>query len=98
MIVDISEQDFGTICICAIRYCQGRQSYMPSLVQRIVKEHLSCISDNTLRVMAEDCKFQKNMDLYGDDMIDKPGWIAWEEMIREEIRKREETKQKEGEV
>ena len=28
MIVDIEQEDFGMLCACAIRYCQGRETYM----------------------------------------------------------------------
>ena len=27
--VDIKDEDFGAILICAVRYCLGRQTYMP---------------------------------------------------------------------
>ena len=55
--INISQEDFGTLCICAIRYCQGRQTYMPSLVQGIVREHLSELSDRDIQVMLDDCEF-----------------------------------------
>lgn len=76
-IKNLEQADFGTLCICAVRYCQGRQSYMPDLVRSIVTPLLPEISDKDLDIMIEDCKFQENMNLYGDDHIDKPGWIQW---------------------
>jgi hypothetical protein len=33
--IKLDQENFGTLAICAIRYCQGRQTYMPSLVQGI---------------------------------------------------------------
>ena len=57
---------------------------MPSLVQGIVGSLLSKISDKDLEVMIEDCDFQKKMKLYGDEKIDKPGWIKWQERLETE--------------
>ena len=86
----INKEDFATLCICAIRYCQGRETYMPSLVQEIVRSHFGDIPDNDLDVMLRDCDFQRMMDLYGDEQIDKPGWLKWEQDLRDEIRRRGE--------
>lgn len=84
MKIDILPEDFGTLCICAIRYCHGRETYMPSLVQSICKAHLKELSDKDLAVMIDDCRFQRNMNLYGDEHIDKPDWLKWEATLLEE--------------
>ena len=84
----LEKDDFGTLAICAIRYCHGRQTYMPDLVRGIIKPHLKELSDEDLNVMIEDCDFQERMHLYGDERIDKPGWIKWrEELIAERERR-----------
>ena len=88
--INIDKDSFGTLCICAIRYCHGRQTYMPSLVQGIVRSHLKELSDETLDVMLQDCDFQRQMDLYGDERIDKPGWLKWEQDLKQEVRRRED--------
>ena len=84
----IDKEDFGTLCICAIRYCQGRKTYMPTLVQGIVRKFLPDIETRDLNVMIEDCKFQKKMNLYGDETIDKPDWIKWERCLLDERERR----------
>lgn len=38
--------------------------------------------------MIEDCKFQKDMDLYGDERIDKPDWLKWYETLLAEKKRR----------
>lgn len=81
MIKSITQGDFGTLAICAIRYCQGRQTYMPELVREIVASHLPDLSDKDLGVMIEDCDFQERMKLYGDERIDKPAWMRWKELL-----------------
>lgn len=86
--INISQDDFGTLCICAIRYCQGRQTYMPLLVQGIVREHFSELSDRDINVMLDDCKFQEQMNLYGDPNIDKPDWIRWRKDLEKEQERR----------
>lgn len=80
--------DFGTLCICAIRYCQGRQTYMPSLVREIITPHLAELSDKDIAVMIEDCSYQRRYDLYGDEWIDKKGWLDWEQLLIQEQKRR----------
>lgn len=84
MKINISQDDFGALCICALRYCHGRETYMPGLVQNIVSAHIKDLSDKDVCVMVQDCDFQKKFDLYGNPQIDKPGWLKWEEIIRTE--------------
>ena len=88
MRIDIPQQDFGTLCICALRYCHGRRTYMPSLVQEIVAEYLRDLSDRDIQVMLEDCKFMNSAD-YGDE-YDKVKWLKWEHKVREEQKEREQ--------
>ena len=82
--IEVDEQDFGTICVCAVRYAMGRMTYMPYLVQSFVKDHLSEICGKSLGVMIDDCDFQRRMNNYGDEKIDKPGWLKYEQMLIEE--------------
>ena len=89
MNIDILRGDFGTLCICAIRYCHGRKTYMPSLVRDIVRPYLGKFSDKDISVMIDDCDFQKTMNLYGDEKIDKPGWLMWQSELLEERKRRE---------
>lgn len=93
MRINIDQDDFGALCVCAIRYCQGRQTYMPSLIQRVCREHLKELSDRDLHVMIQDCERQRKVELYGDPVIDKPDWIKWEADLLEE-QKRRNTKKK----
>lgn len=86
--IRISENNFGILAICAIRYCQGRQTYMPDLVRSVVKNHLDAVEDNDLAVMIADCEFQEWANLYGDEKIDKPGWLKWREtLLAEKVRR-----------
>ena len=87
----MTSDNFGILAICAIRYCQGRQSYMPSLIQDIVITHLTELSDRDLHVMIEDCRTQEEMDLYGSETIDKPGWIKFRKALIDEQERRGKT-------
>lgn len=85
--LDIDKEDFGTLCICALRYCHGRQTYMPSLVMEIVSRHLNTFSNRDIKVMLDDCEFQEKMNLYGSD-IDKQDWLRWRKKLEAEVRRR----------
>lgn len=94
MIKNITPTDFGTLAICAIRYCQGRMTYMPELVRDIIAPHLSDLSDKDLAVMINDCDYQKRFRLYGDERIDKPGWLWWKELLTTERDRRKRNGEK----
>ena len=82
MKIDISQEHFGTLCVCALRYCHGRQTYMPSRVQQIVIAHLKDLSDRDLQVIANDEQFQSDMNLFGDT-CDKVNWENFYQTLRE---------------
>lgn len=73
MKIEIQPDDFGTLCVCALRYCHGRQTYMPYLVQRIVLEHWDKLRELDKGVIREDQAYQRRFDLWGSD-YDKEGW------------------------
>lgn len=92
MKIEISQNDFGTICVCALRYCMGRRTYMPRMVQDIVLEHFDDLSDRDLEVLANDETFQYRMGLWGDT-CDKEDWLRFWTKLKE---KRSERHDKEG--
>lgn len=85
-LVEIDE-DFCTILICAIRYCLGRQTYMPSLVTEFIKPLLPQLDDKTLRVMRADITVTES---FGNETIDKPVWMRFLDDIEQEICRRKE--------
>lgn len=87
--IEIDEENFATLCICAIRYCHGRKTYMPRLVMDIIGQHLLELSDKDIRVMYNDCRFMNLAD-YGDEIIDKPDWLLWEKKLKTELKRRED--------
>lgn len=85
--MDSEDRDFATLCICALRYCMGRKTCMPSLVQEIVLRHIDNISDGDLKIILEDLNRMNGFD-YGDPVIDKPDWLNFKKAILDEIEKR----------
>jgi hypothetical protein len=86
--ISIDEELFGTLAICALRYSQGRRTYIPDEVRRIIRPHLSELNDKTLGVLINDCEYQRKYDIYGDELIDKPDWLKWEkELLEERVRR-----------
>lgn len=55
-ISELSREDFGSLCICAVRYCLGRKTYMPSNIQRIISSTLAHLSDSDLEIIYRDIK------------------------------------------
>ena len=84
-VINFSDGDFGAVLNCAIRYCIGRETYMPSLVIEFIRPLLPYVSNKTL-----DC-FERDIgetDYFGDFEIDKPLWIKFLGEIQTEIKKR----------
>lgn len=90
--VNMSQEDFGTLCICALRYCQGRHTYMPSLVQEIVGKHLKDLSDIDVTIVINDCESWNKLSCYGDNEIDKQDWLRFGQMAVDELKARLEKK------
>ena len=80
----IDSEDFGVLAVCSIRYCRGRQTYMPELVRGIVKGHISEISDKDLQVLINDCGYT----LKWEDKIEPKEWAEWKESLLAEQKKR----------
>ena len=88
--VDIKDEDFGAILICAVRYCLGRQTYMPGLLIGYITPLLPRISDKTLRCMETDLSKPDLYGGFGNEKIDEPIWIKFRSNVQEEIQRRKE--------
>lgn len=88
MTIRMTRDELADLCISALRYCQGRRTYMPSAVIAICKRFLPEFLKRDLKVMLNDCNEQKRWGNYGDD-CDREDWIAWREALIEEIERRE---------
>ena len=79
------DRDFGTVCGCAVRYSLGRQTYMPLLVQQFVIRNQNLIDGYSLAVMVRDVKEAPS---YGNETIDKPGWMNFLAVLEKELKDR----------
>ena len=85
------DKNFETILLCAVRYAIGRQTYMPSLVIDYITPLLPYLTDNTLRLIANEItEYGANEGGLGDEMIDRPYWKQFLREIRLEIGGRHE--------
>jgi hypothetical protein len=85
MINIFNTDDFCLVCICAVRYCLGRRTYMPWSIMSFIKQFLPALSDNTLYVMARDIAEADNL---GDAEIDAPMWAEFLAEIEKERKRR----------
>lgn len=70
-VFNCDSEDFGAVLNCAVRYCLGRQTYMPKLVMDFIRPLLPSLSNITLYVMIKDVETANNL---GDKNIDEPEW------------------------
>lgn len=89
----VLDEDLGIICVCAVRYSLGRQTYMPSLVADFIKRNINNIDTKDLFVIKKDIDEAEQMGYgYGDEIIDKPVWMNLLYTVTKEIEKRNEPK------
>ena len=97
-----NNENFSTICLCALRYALGRQTYMPGLVQDYIKAHIKEIDSNAISVMIRDIDDKDKTITYtapsgrmviidglGDANIDRPGWERFREFLKAEMEERQ---------
>lgn len=88
--VDPTNDDFGAVCNCAVRYCLGRRSYMPSLVCRYIISLLPELTDKTLDCFERDIAERKRTGFDFGDSCDYKTWDAFYKTVCKEIEGRKE--------
>lgn len=95
-------KDHGIICLCAMRYALGRQTYMPGLVQDYIRANIADIESRDITTMIRDINeadritehkmpngsILKN-DGLGSTTIDRPGWERFRAFLMSELEKRQ---------
>ena len=90
MTIEINK-NFETILLCAVRYAIGRRTYIPSRVIDYITPLLPYLSENTLRLIANEItEYETCEGGLGDEKIDKPYWLDFLRKIRLEIGGRNE--------
>ena len=81
--IDPSEDKFGTILNCAVRYAIGRETYMPSLLTGYITPLLPYLSQKTLYVFDQDIAEQRYRGGYGAT-FDEADWMRFLDAIHAE--------------
>lgn len=89
-VIDLSDDDFGAVLNCAVRYSIGRQTYMPHLVIDFITPLIPHLNHRTLWCFDQDVTNAKYEGGYGHKEIDEPDWMKFLDAVREERIKRGE--------
>ena len=84
-LIDPHNDDFGAVCNCAVRYCLGRQSYMPSLVCGYITTLLPELTNKTLDCFERDIAERKRTGFDFGDSCDYETWDAFYKAVCKEI-------------
>lgn len=87
-LIDPANDDFGGACNCAVRYCLGRRSYMPSLVCGYITPLLPELTDTTLGCFERDIAERKRTGFDFGDSCDYETWDAFYKAVCNEIKRR----------
>lgn len=82
--IDILDDNFSCVVICAIRYCLGRKTYMPGLVCGYVKQLLPYLNDKAIGCMERDIREYKDDGMACDDAT----WMDMLETVRQQMSER----------
>ena len=95
------KDNYSVVCLCAVRYALGRQTYMPELVQNYIRAHIGEIETEMLSVRVRDIEDADRImehtlpsgsvitvDGLGDTTIDRPGWLKFKTELKTEIARR----------
>lgn len=66
-------QEFGSLTICALRYCHGRMTYMPSLIVDATKENWNYLHKNDKEIIRKDLQYALETSNMGMS-FDKQMW------------------------
>lgn len=80
----LEDRDFGMVCLCAMRYSMGRQTYMPHYIQGFIAGHICMIDTASITAMINDIQSARDSQMpmpLGDPKIDEPGWIAFQDFL-----------------
>ena len=86
----VNSNDFSSLCLCAIRYCIGRRTYMPATIISVVTPLLPFLDLKTLSVIQKDIDVAPSL---GDENIDKPLWLSFGEKVAREFLSRKAEKE-----
>lgn len=81
--------DFGTLCICAIRYSLGRKTPSPIEIIHIVQQNIADISKDKLVLLKRMCETQDRSGIYNDEYYERPVWSKFKDSIKRELERRE---------
>ena len=101
--VESDGRDYATLCVCAVRYCLGRRTYMPELVCNIIRKNWDKISDTDLGIILRDIRDYSGINdpldnssrVYGDS-CDYSTWVKMAADLKSEISRRAKEKECEG--
>jgi len=82
---EVWNADLRTLFFCSIRYSAGRQTYMPGLIQDLVKSHKHVLSADDLRQLANEIttEYAWSNGKLGSDS-DTKEWIAFKDWLLKE--------------
>lgn len=84
--IDPTDDHFGCILNCAVRYSVGRATYMPSLVMDFIRPLLPYVSDKTLFCLERDIEGAEGYKHWSTDLTD---WVGFLEEVKAEADRRE---------
>lgn len=79
-----SDHETGAVVICALRYCLGRRTYMPSIVVDWTKRHWAKLAANDQNVIRRDLDEAIASQRYLGDDCDIETWLSFHQWLKEQ--------------
>ena len=82
---ELPKEDLRTLLICSFRYALGRQTYMPTLVQQLIKKNKDSLNTSDFFQIADEIDRMQDKDLGAD--FDARDWRFFANWCRQQVRR-----------
>lgn len=80
---ELPKEDLRTLLICSFRYALGRQTYMPTLVQQLIKKNKNAMNTSDFFQIADEIDRMQDKDLGAD--FDARDWRFFANWCRQQV-------------
>lgn len=88
--IKINKDDLQDLIIFAGRYTMGRMTFAPLTFKQICLKHLNDLKNGTIKVIIADIEREQDSEYGLGEGIDKQVWLDLLDVLKSELKKRDE--------
>lgn len=80
-LVEVNAADLQLLLHMSMRYAMGRRTYMPGMIQDLIKQHQGVFTNENLRQLADEITSQARIPGGLGADIDEKGWLEFRDWL-----------------